>query len=1011
MDDLKESLLDSSRPSPSLRAIFFDGRTDPAKLPDNSVQNTKYNVFTLIPLVLYNQFKYFFNFFYLMITVAQLYPPFQVGFLITYIGPLSFVLAVTILKEAFDDITRWRRDSEVNSQVFTRITSTGPTTVPASKIKVGHIIELKAGERIPADMALLATSEESGTVFIRTDQLDGETDWKLRKAVVCTQQMFIKCRQNVEYIANCEAMVLAEEPHRNIYKFQGTFEMRYDSGMVTEGLGLDHTLWASTVLTKGVAVGLVMYTGKETRVAMNSNKAIPKFGICDEELNYISKLMFAVMVVISLVLVICTGFDANTSYILFFRHLLLLSSIIPISLRVNLDLAKIWYCRLIQSDRRIPNTIARNSSIPEELGRVEFLLTDKTGTLTRNEMTLMTVRLSDDTLDDENAETKLAFIKQLTSLETVLSHPRQENLKSMIKALALCHNVTPVKAGTDISYQASSPDEMAFVRYAHLHGVDLVHRTENSIWLRLESNIVEHYVILDIFPFSSTTKRMGLIVQHPGTGAITFYLKGAEDVLKDKVLPQHKFKTLEDCEILGRDGLRTLVLTKKPLSLEEYRLWKKDYDIACVTIESREVKMRECIERLEFDLEVLGVTGVEDKLQHGVGKTIDDLKSAGVTVWILTGDKVETAQCIAISTRLKSRTQEWFELVGIRPNDVKSKLLELSKRNLAKTVIVVDGGSLNHILKDFQKEFLDSAILAPALVCCRVAPTQKSQIVEMLKTHTDKRLCAIGDGGNDVGMIQAAHIGIGIEGKEGKQASLAADFSVEEFSALRILILWHGRQSYKRTAKLSNFVFHRGLIISIIQALFTCLFYFNAIAIYNGYLMMGYATIFTNMPVFSIVLDQDADVKTVIDFPLLYRSLQRRRSIRFSSFCLCVLKSVYQGAVIIILGVVLFPENNFTNIVSITFTSLIFTELLNVLTEIDMFHWAMGISEVVTGIIYIVSMFALKQYFDLNYMFSAEFLWRVIAITLVSWLPVDLMKRVVACLDPADYQKISMRNH
>jgi phospholipid-translocating ATPase len=476
--------------------------------------------------------------------------------------------------------------------------------------------------------------------------------------------------------------------------------------------------------------------------------------------------------------------------------------------------------------------------------------------------------------------------------------------------------------------------------------------------------------------------------------------------MKDKILAKYKGKALEDCEILGREGLRTLIVSKKQLSLEEYRLFKKEYSQACIASEDREGKINETIEKLEFGLEVLGVTGVEDKLQKNVGKTIEALKSAGIIVWILTGDKVETAQCIAISTRLKSRSQEWFELVSLLPSEIHQKLKELAKKDLSKTVVVVDGSSLNFILKEHEKDFFVCVMQAPAVVCCRVAPTQKSQIVEMLKKHTRKRLCAIGDGGNDVGMIQAAHIGIGIEGKEGKQASLAADFSVEEFRDLKNLIFWHGRHSYKRTAKLSNFVFHRGLIISVIQALYTCIFYFNAIAIYNGYLMMGYATIFTNMPVFSIVLDQDADANTLMDFPLLYQSLQRRRPISFSAFCLCILKSLYQGATIIILGVVLFPENNFINIVSITFTSLIFTELLNVMTEIDNFHWAMGISEVVTGIIYLFSMFAMKEYFDLEYLFSIEFLWRVSVITLISWLPADIIKRIVACLDPADYQKV-----
>ena len=1008
MAELKENFLSKSAPNQKLRMICFDGRTDPLKFPDNSIHNTKYNALTLIPLVIYNQFKYFFNFFYLSITLAQLYPPFQVGFLITYISPLAFVLIITIFKEAYDDILRWKRDKEVNNQLYKRITTTGQVSIPASKIKVGHIVEIKAGERIPADMVLLSTSEASGTVFIRTDQLDGETDWKLRRAVNHTQELSRSLSTDIEKIAMCEAMVIAEQPDRNIYRFMGTFEIEKEGGNETQGLGLDHTLWSSTVLTKGTAIGLVLYTGKETRSVLNSNNAMPKFGICDAELNYLSKLMFGVMLIISLVLVLCTG-PSGSSYILFFRHLLLLSSIIPISLRVNLDLAKIWYCSLIQGDKQIPNTIARNSNIPEELGRIEFLLTDKTGTLTLNDMTLKKLSLNADSVNEDNAFEKLSFIKDLTSLESELEPPRRESLKNLLKALAICHNVTPIKNDNDedYSFQASSPDEIAFVRYAGASGLMLSHRSENSLGIDLEKGLTEHYVILEIFPFSSATKRMGIIVQHSYTDHITFYLKGAEDVMKDKVIEKSVSKALEDCENFGREGLRTLIISSKSLSPQAYKQWRKEYEAACASTDNREARVRSVIEKLEANMEVLGVTGVEDKLQKDVGKTIEDIRNAGINVWMLTGDKVETAQCIAISTRLRKRNQEWFEMVNVSPSEI-SHMLEyfIEKGTPKNKIIVIDGATLNFVLQDHQELFLKAAIQCPAVVCCRVAPTQKTQIVEMLKTRTQKRLCSIGDGGNDVGMIQAAHIGIGIEGKEGKQASLAADFSVTEFSALRKLILWHGRNSYKRTAKLSDFVFHRGLIISVIQALFTCLFYFNAIPIYNGILMMGYATVYTNMPVLSIILDRDADVETLLNFPLLYKSLQRDKVIGFSSFCLCILKSIYQGGMIIILGVSLFPENSFTNIVSITFTALIFTELLNILTEIDMFHWAMGIAEVITVVVYLISMFALRAYFDLGYLFSIEFLLRVLVITLISWVPLYAAKKIRSKISPRDYEKV-----
>jgi phospholipid-translocating ATPase len=624
-------------------------------------------------------------------------------------------------------------------------------------------------------------------------------------------------------------------------------------------------------------------------------------------------------------------------------------------------------------------------------------------------MSLKKAIIIDDELDDLKQKEKMDFIKNISSLETVLETGKKENIKNFVKALAICHNVTPIKDDNEkgeTSYQASSPDEIAFVKYADIHGIELNCRTENSLWLKLRKNDIEKYVVLDVFPFSSTTKRMGIIIQHPKAGKIYFYVKGAEDVMKDKIHSSFQEKFVEDCEKLAREGLRTLIFAFKEITEKSYRDWKKRYDHAVCSLDDRDRQIRLVIDELEVDLQFLGVTGVEDKLQKDVGKTIKDLRSAGITIWVLTGDKVETAQCIATTTELKTRTEDWFEIMDLKQEEVEKKLSDLSKRNLQRTVLVIDGASVARIMSNNPKRFLEFMIKAAAVVCCRIAPTQKTQIVELLKNNTQKRICSIGDGGNDVGMIQAAHVGIGIEGKEGKQASLAADFSIEEFSALRSLILCHGRHSYKRTAKLSNFVFHRGVIISVIQALFSCMFYFNAIPIYNGILMMGYATFYTNMPVFSIVLDQDATLSTLMVFPQLYLSLRRSKAISFKSFCICIFKSAYQGSAIIVTGVLLFPENNFTNIVSITFTALIFTELLNVMTEIDRFHWAMGISQVITGIIYLLSMFALKNYFDLNYLFSLEFLIRVLAITLISWMPLHLIKVLMTFIDPADYRKV-----
>lgn len=243
-------------------------------------------------------------------------------------------------------------------------------------------------------------------------------------------------------------------------------------------------------------------------------------------------------------------------------------------------------------------------------------------------------------------------------------------------------------------------------------------------------------------------------------------------------------------------------------------------------------------------------------------------------------------------------------------------------------------------------------------------------------------------------MIQVGDVGIGIVGKEGMQASLAADFSILKFKNLKHLLLWHGRHSYKRSAVLAQFVIHRGLIISIIQAVFSIIFYFVAIPIYNGFLMMGYATIYTSMPVFALILDQDVDLDSIMKFPPLYKTLQKGRSLNFKTFLIWVWISIYQGSVIMLFSIIFFPGNSFVNIVSITFTSLILIELLNVFTQVHRLRPKMLLAAVITIIIYLSSILFFRNYFDVSAI-DRQFIIKVIIITTICWLPLHVLKKII----------------
>uniref|UniRef100_A0A023FYN9 Putative P-type atpase n=1 Tax=Amblyomma parvum TaxID=251391 RepID=A0A023FYN9_AMBPA len=258
--------------------------------------------------------------------------------------------------------------------------------IPSSDIRVSDLIIIEKNQRVPADMVLLRTTEKSGSCFIRTDQLDGETDWKLRVAVDTTQRL-----PSMEEMLEIDACVYAEEPKKDIHSFIGKFT-RHDGDGAEDPLNIENTLWANTVVASGTAIGIVIYTGRETRSAMNNSEARSKVGLLDLEINQLTKVCVAAVVGLALVMILVKGFDGPW-YRYFLRFILLFSYIVPISLRVTLDMGKMVYSWMIQQDKDIPGTVVRSTTIPEEMGRVVYLFSDKTGTLTQNEMVLKKLHL------------------------------------------------------------------------------------------------------------------------------------------------------------------------------------------------------------------------------------------------------------------------------------------------------------------------------------------------------------------------------------------------------------------------------------------------------------------------------------------------------------------------------------------------------------------------------------------------------------------------------------------
>lgn len=961
--------------------------------PSNAVSNAKYTAFSFLPVILFEQFKFFFNLYFLLVALSQIIPPLRIGYLSSYVVPLAFVLTVTMSKEAWDDILRRRRDRESNTELY-EIVDSESRLVQAQNLKVGSLVHIHKDQRIPADMILLKSSESTGESFIRTDQLDGETDWKLRIACSLTQSANASSFQDIT--------ITASPPQKDIHTFLGNISFQGS----TVGLSVDNTFWANTVLASGTAICCVLYTGVETRQAMNTSRAGTKTGLLEIEINSLSKILCTCVFVLSVGLVVLNGFNENW-YIDVMRFLILFSTIIPVSLRVNLDMGKSVYAYQIEHDKSIPDTIVRTSTIPEDLGRIEYLLTDKTGTLTQNDMEMKRIHVGTVSYAGDAMEDVAQYVAGVSKTGPRSRREIGCRVRDIVYTLAICHSVTPSFDNNQIEYQAASPDEIAIVKWTASVGLSLSKRDRHSMTLYHEATDTSFvYDILHVFPFNSDNKRMGIIIRDKATEEVWFMQKGA-DVVMAEIVQVNDWMD-EEVGNMAREGLRTLVIGRKRLPPSVYDDFVSKYKEASLSMSDRDQSCAKVVSLiLEHDLELLGLTGVEDRLQKDMKPSLELLRNAGIKIWMLTGDKVETARCVAISSKLVSRGQFIQTVTKVRSKDVAFGHINFLSQK-PDCCLLIDGDSLQLFLTHCKTEFINVAVKLSAVIACRCTPQQKADVATLIKEATNKRVCCIGDGGNDVSMIQAADVGVGIVGKEGKQASLAADFSITQFCHLTKLLVWHGRNSYKRSAKLAQFVIHRGLIISVCQTAYSVASGLKPLALYQGWLMVGYATVYTMAPVFSLVLDKDVDEELANLYPELYKELTEGKSLSYQTFFVWVLVSLYQGLVIqglaqILVGI---ESELFTKMVAVSFSALLMNELIMVALEIITWNKTMIASEFLTFLFYAASFPFLQDYFDLDFVNTFGFYWKTGIITATALIPPWIGKALRRKLKPPNYAKV-----
>ncbi|XP_073384962.1 putative phospholipid-transporting ATPase 9 isoform X3 [Physcomitrium patens] len=959
----------------------------------------------------------------------------------------------------------------------------------------------------------------------------GQGDQEVRHALECTCTIGQKNGESV--LGEFWATVRCDGPNASLYNFAGLMEL--PDGQVYP-IGPPQILLRDSILQNtGSVYGVVIYTGHDTKVMRNSTPPPSKRSRVDCTLDKLIIAMFAILVALCITtgvtMVIQTKqegsnawylqpglsnpyFDpknaATTGIVSSVNGLVLYGYLIPISLYVSLEVVRVLQALVMMVDIQMYDSATdkrfriRSTSLNEELGQVDTILSDKTGTLTCNQMdffkcSIAGVSYGKGATEVEASISRLGLsigervtqscrrdvvehsttsnihyrdtdhsVASTSEIEGPTHNPYKEEgfnfydsrilagnwvrekgrkeIQFFFRILALCHTAIPdgtPENPASMRYRAESPDEAALVVAAKQFGFYFYNRTPTTIYLRETHEpgaepVNVKYQILNVLEFSSVRKRMSVIVRFPD-GILLLLSKGADSVILERLDPQNQgfvSETIKHLKDYSKVGLRTLLIAYKVIQEHEYQTWQVRFAEAKATLgREREIRTDEVAEEIERGLTIVGGTGVEDKLQAGVPETIHRLACAGLKIWVLTGDKVETAINIGYACRLLRHGMENLiislesnETFTIKENSERNHLsrddaskalkdlvarkitdaLELvtvsnSNPRMAETgdlearsgnpnscrgsqmtkfspisqvdkfgwaeclkavdetspdtqveyALTIDGQSLVFIMADvdLRDQFLRVCMSCASVLCCRVSPRQKAQVTKLVCKGLEKsRLClAIGDGANDVGMIQAANVGVGIIGVEGAQAAMTADYAIGQFRFLERLLLVHGHWCYRRVSVMIQYFFYKVSLLGWISFYSNIEAHFSGQPLFNDWYASFYNPVFTALPIMVVaVIDQDVTAAQSLKYPELYRAGQRSELFNIKTSCLWLLNSWYCSMIIFFFPVLMLGPCAFRSDGQVgahqdfgqaMFTGIILVPNLQVFLSIQYFTW------------------------------------------------------------------------
>jgi len=818
------------------------------------------------------------NRYFVLITLMQFVPGVSPFPLYITLIPLTIILGATAIKEGYEDFLRHKSDAAMNNALVRKLDSvTGHIqSVKSKSVRVGDIIAVDRDTVCPADIVLLSVehtglSEGSSIAWVDTAALDGETRFKVRRVLMLDS--FLEDVQEDEVVGyerlpELNIALTCEPPNTFIDSFSGRVDMMEGEDAAAAQLKRENLMLRGVVLrnTKR-AWGVVVGAGPLTKLRLNQQLPEFKFSRLELALNRALAIVFAFQTVLCLVWaafhvttkeLFWNNFQAGETYASeddalafvysFLTWFILCSYMVPMNLYVIMEGGKFIGGRYIARDKSLFDELGRparpnTTSIVEELGQVEYILSDKTGTLTDNEMRFIHCGLSSGvyTMSYQGENPVLLGPDNKTVLPSKNHAKPAADVHALLQIMTCC-NELEVEMDDDgcLIYSGESPDEVALTDVASSLGYVLEERHPSKVSFKLDqSGKSISWKVLAILPFNSSRKRMGVVVKDE-SGAIKMLYKGADNVMFH-ILKKHNNTKLEKyVDDFSRLGLRTLVMASCALDPATFDRFKSAYGQALIAMQDKDEKIGQAFEMIEHHLVPVGCTGVEDKLSDGVGEALQSLIKATVQVAVLTGDKTETAMSICTSCGLFKKggrvhvitTAEEESIRNDFERELEDNTIDDEERGQVSSeqALVISGECLRLCLDNPSLRKLLAQMMKKCYttVGTRMTPMQKALITKLVKEEFGVVCLAIGDGGNDVSMIREADVGVGIFGKEGSQAVNCSDFAIHKFADLKTLMFVHGSITKSRistTAKASIFT---NMALNLPQV------YFGVVSLYAG---------------------------------------------------------------------------------------------------------------------------------------------------------------------------------